>query len=87
MKTNPTPPEAAAGAMIPPIWRAHDELEELLTITRRLAGTTAEVLADPRIAHAYEQIWQAHDLIERATLELHAILPPGKLDALMKKAA
>lgn len=76
-----------AAALLPGIWRTHDELEETLTEARRLIGEDASLLADRGLARALDQAWDAHDLLERATLELHACVPPKALAALMKKAA
>lgn len=77
-----TSAERDASLLIPAIWRAHDDLEDFLTETARML-----LAFNPRLTHVVSQVWQAHDLIERATIELHAALPKAELAALMRKAA
>lgn len=80
----PREAQSTVTALLPTTWRAHDELEALLTEAARRTGGPGY---HPLVADAVRKLWQAHDLVERATLELHACLDPKTLDALMRKAA
>ena len=60
------------------VWSIHDALEALLT-ERERNGVRGGL---QRYDEAMDLLWQAHDLIERATLKLHALFSPEEIDAL-----
>jgi hypothetical protein len=65
------------------VWETHDQMEELLTAVER-HGRARLTSADPRTALAIGELWDAHDLIERATIKLHGCFSAAELTRLQK---
>lgn len=62
------------------VWETHDKLEELLAEVER-HGRSGFVHS---AGSAVELLWDAHDLVERATLKLHGCFSRAEVTRLQK---